>query len=623
MLLGTTPEAASSFLPTSTTIVMGPRRMLLQAPPAAASGGLSSSTIIAITFGSVVGAITLAVVLACILAAMRRKTHGHCVRVRELKAARSAEAAKLGREGDPEATNLAGWDKMSQESGITAVAGHSLEMHKSSCSSPPNFKSKVSSNSSATLVEMPWSDWELDPSQIEICKKPNGEDWVLGAGSYGKVYKAVLSGVHVVAVKIVPSPTEDGDQHDFRKEVSILRSCHNAHVVQFIGACMQLGCPLYLVTELMTGGSLWAMLHNTTGRLIFWSNGGKQVALDAARGIAYLHSRNIVHLDIKPANVLLSDTGRGKIADVGISHVLNRSHVSDVRSIGTFAYIAPELLMGTRMSVACDIFSFGTVLWEIVTGKKAKRGERRTPRVPRECPQEVADLIERCCAFDPADRPSIKEVIEILQAAPPPLSQRSISPIPSDPSEDTGAGTSAVLGPTPRPSLPTEPLVQSHTGPMPLSPSGAMNFDTQAVIGSSRNHSSTDRRGTALHKGAALGGAPALKHDSTCSVTSPAAAKGSTSADRSELSEGLPGRHSRVPGSGSNEVVPDEHADCNDSPQRLDERSGLPSPKLMGGPLAEASCRRVAGNHAPETAAHQTAGQPNGRSCAERPRQPR
>ena len=84
-----------------------------------------------------------------------------------------------------------------------------------------------------------------------------------------------------------------------------------------------------------------------------------QVALDAARGLAYLHSRRIAHLDIKSANVLLTREGKAKISDVGLARVVQASHISSLDAQGTFAYAAPELISGAKCSESADLYSFG------------------------------------------------------------------------------------------------------------------------------------------------------------------------------------------------------------------------------------------------------------------------
>lgn len=141
-----------------------------------------------------------------------------------------------------------------------------------------------------------------------------------------------------------------------------------------------------------------------------------KVALDVARGLHFLHSRNIVHNDLKSANILLSKDGTAKIADVGLARVLRHGYVcsSSGGVVGTFAWAAPEVLLGRPVSPKADVYSYGVVLWELATNERPERGMLRPPRIPQECPEEVGKLIDACLSEEPRARPSMLEVIEVL-----------------------------------------------------------------------------------------------------------------------------------------------------------------------------------------------------------------
>ncbi|KAL6772225.1 hypothetical protein ACKKBG_A29430 [Auxenochlorella protothecoides x Auxenochlorella symbiontica] len=205
---------------------------------------------------------------------------------------------------------------------------------------------------------------------------------------------------------------------EFIREVTLLRSCRDHNIVQFIGACIQ-GEEAMLVTEFMEFGDLWraATLRSPRGDRIFgWWGRGRKVALDIARGLHFLHSRSIVHLDLKSANVLLMRDGTAKIADVGFARVMSKSYMlSSTGGLGTFAWSAPEMLFGDRCSAKSDIYSFGIVLWEIVTGETPLRGDMRPMRVPEECSQGVVDLFDACLAQDPSARPDTRSLVTRIQ----------------------------------------------------------------------------------------------------------------------------------------------------------------------------------------------------------------
>jgi len=178
-----------------------------------------------------------------------------------------------------------------------------------------------------------------------------------------------------------------------------------------------------MVCEMMPRGDLYRLLGRDFDRQYSWWRRGRGVALDVARGVLYMHSRSppVIHLDLKSANVLLARDFTAKIADVGLAKVLSRADTK-VSLEGTFDYAAPELLSGERVSEKADIYSMGVVLWELVTGESPRNRQLR-PVVtgegpPAECPPAVAAAIEACRAKDPADRPTARELFELLAATP-------------------------------------------------------------------------------------------------------------------------------------------------------------------------------------------------------------
>lgn len=121
-------------------------------------------------------------------------------------------------------------------------------------------------------------------------------------------------------------------------------------------------------------------------------------------------------MDVKSCNVLLTGSGTAKLADVGLAHIQHGTYLSDLPQIGTFAWIAPEVLMGGQnCTSAVDVYSFGVVTWEIITGEKPVRGHLRSPRVPDECPQAVSDLMMQMLSLDPTARPSAQDVMQRLR----------------------------------------------------------------------------------------------------------------------------------------------------------------------------------------------------------------
>lgn len=289
----------------------------------------------------------------------------------------------------------------------------------------PSLESMVSGHA-------PAADWVILNEDLTICKKEDGSDHLLGRGAFGRVYKAMHNLVEPVALKLLGSDDEEVNpevQARAIRELELLRDCRNPHIVQFLGASI-MHRQIAIVTELMPLGDLHTALSS---RRVQWGPRGLRIALDVARGLAFLHRRRIAHLDLKSPNILLGRDYTAKIADVGIARVLTESHMSTVTSTGTFAWAAPELLLGSQVSVQADIYSFGVVLWEIVTGEQPKRGQLRAIRVPDEAPELLDRLQGACMALEPQQRPDARALVLALQAiipemGPPP---NSIAPASS------------------------------------------------------------------------------------------------------------------------------------------------------------------------------------------------
>eukprot|EP00891_Asterochloris_glomerata_P004533 jgi/Astpho2/4533/Aster-00122 len=270
--------------------------------------------------------------------------------------------------------------------------------------------------------------WSIDPREIEVCRDERGPIR-LGHGGYGAVYKCVRQGVQDVAVKIVfASSSGDVTQLDtFKRETSIMMNLSfHGNIVQFYGACCwkqnstDMGGTPMLVLEYMEGGDLRNALTEHSAELRWWLK-GKRIAMDIARGLAYLHSQRVMHGDIKSRNVLLNGSRNlAKIADCGLARVLDNTGVSASRTrpIGTMAYAAPEFLLGTNVRESADMYSFGVLLWELVTTEVPLRGQLRPLRVPEECPAEIRDLIEDCTERPPAERPTANQAYHRIKVSP-------------------------------------------------------------------------------------------------------------------------------------------------------------------------------------------------------------
>lgn len=267
--------------------------------------------------------------------------------------------------------------------------------------------------------------WTIDLNYIEICRRPDGSYWQLGSGAFGTVFKGLYvasSPPFPVAVKVLHALGDERRRQDFIREATLLKTLEDDNIVRFLGAYLE-GPAAMMVTEFMEFGDLWRALpvvitlpsSSSEERIFGWYKKGKQVALDVARGLAALHRKRIVHLDLKSANILLAKDGQAKVADIGMARVMNQSHLSKLSNQGTFAWSAPEVLNGKKCSEKVDIYSFGVVVWEICSGEVPVRGDMRALKAPEDCPGEIVELQRRCVSEDPGDRPTADEIVQVLQ----------------------------------------------------------------------------------------------------------------------------------------------------------------------------------------------------------------
>ncbi|XP_021900752.1 G-type lectin S-receptor-like serine/threonine-protein kinase At5g35370 [Carica papaya] len=192
----------------------------------------------------------------------------------------------------------------------------------------------------------------------------------IGSGGFGSVYKGILPDKSVVAVKKITNLGVQGKK-DFCTEIAVIGNIHHVNLVKLRGFCAQGGRRL-LVYEYMNRGSLDRTLFGS-GPVIEWQE-RFDIALGTARALAYLHcgcEQKIIHCDVKPENILLHDHFQPKISDFGLSKLLSPEQSSLFTTMrGTRGYLAPEWLTNSAISEKTDVYSFGMVLLELVSGRK-------------------------------------------------------------------------------------------------------------------------------------------------------------------------------------------------------------------------------------------------------------
>ncbi|CDO98035.1 unnamed protein product [Coffea canephora] len=194
---------------------------------------------------------------------------------------------------------------------------------------------------------------------------------LLGQGGFGYVYKGVLHNGKHVAIKKLKVGSGQGER-EFQAEVETISHVHHKHLVSLVGYCIS-GDQRLLVYEFVPNKTLEFHLHGKDHLPINWANRMK-IALGSAKGLAYLHEDchpKIIHRDIKAANILLDDDFEAKVADFGLArfYLDTDTHVS-TRVMGTFGYLAPEYALTGKLTEKSDIFSFGVMILELITGRR-------------------------------------------------------------------------------------------------------------------------------------------------------------------------------------------------------------------------------------------------------------
>ncbi|XP_020574471.1 putative serine/threonine-protein kinase-like protein CCR3 [Phalaenopsis equestris] len=409
-------------------------------PPSASPSSKTSKAWLAYAIiGSIGSFLGLCAILYCVWASIFRRKKVH-----------NSVQPTISRNENAAAANHADSSAVTMPSPFTSPSGsksrifrrHGSRIMRRQRSGPSSFKDRAEVFSFADLSS---------------ATKNFSLEFKLGAGSFGTVYKGKLADGREVAIKrsesnLKPKKIEEKESA-FQSELAFLSRLHHKHLVGFVGYCEEKEERL-LVYEYMKNGALYDHLHTRAadaGKLNSWGIRIK-VLLDASRGIEYLHSYAvppIIHRDIKSSNILLDGEWVARVSDFGLSLMgpeVEGGHIS-MRAAGTMGYMDPEYYGLHHLTTKSDVYGFGVVMLEVLTGRRAifREGEggeplsvvdyaapsiaggelgrvldpRVAPPGPREA--EAVELVAytavHCVSLEGKDRPAMSDVVMNLESA--------------------------------------------------------------------------------------------------------------------------------------------------------------------------------------------------------------
>ena len=297
--------------------------------------------------------------------------------------------------------------------------------------------------------------WESDPEPSAALPLGPGTlvgqyeiETEIGAGGMGTVYRAVDTKLRrPVAIKFLSDEVADAAaRRRFQREAQMASSLNHPHILTVYDVG-EFDGRQYLVTEFVDGGTLknWARRQPRN-----WEDVG-QLLTGVADGLATAHQAGILHRDIKPDNILVTESGYAKLADFGLAKLEDVQPLSATRTlteeqtgrgmiVGTIAYMSPEQASGKTLDGRSDMFSFGVVLYEMLAGQRPFRGATNLELLQRvidskpaplsdDLPEPLRALVTKALEKDPADRyPSMRDLVAALRTAQRPSGQAAAAP---------------------------------------------------------------------------------------------------------------------------------------------------------------------------------------------------
>ncbi|XP_032875634.1 tyrosine-protein kinase Lyn isoform X1 [Amblyraja radiata] len=278
---------------------------------------------------------------------------------------------------------------------------------------------KLGSSCLSQKPQKPWDKdaWEIPRESVKLVKK-------LGAGQFGEVWMGYYNNTTKVAVKNLKPGTMSVEA--FLEEANLMKKLLHDRLVRLY-AVVTKGDPIYIIAEYMSKGSLLDFLKTDEGRRLVLP---KMIDFSAqiAEGMAYIERKNYIHRDLRAANVLVSDNLMCKIADFGLARIIeDNEYTAKEGAKFPIKWTAPEAISYGSFTIKSDVWSFGILLYEIITyGKIPYPGMSNTEVVnaigrgyrmprPEECPQELYDVMKDCWKSSAENRPTFEYLKGLLE----------------------------------------------------------------------------------------------------------------------------------------------------------------------------------------------------------------
>lgn len=268
-----------------------------------------------------------------------------------------------------------------------------------------------------------FSQWKLNREDFTYQKEDT-----IGNGGFSKVFLAtqVSTGKKMAIKCLKKKQLTDRDFQMFKREIELFSYLQHPCLLHFVGFCIPK--PFWIITEFMAGGSLWKRLHDGPS---LESTQKTIIAYGIAQGMQYIHSKGMIHRDLKSLNILLDEKNNPHICDFGLSRSQSSSSTESPMTvgIGTSQWMAPEMLSSSpKYNDKADVYSYAIILWEILTEDVPFRGltniqiamavvnNDKRPQIPENCPSALHKLIIKCWDREASVRPDFKTIVKLFDS---------------------------------------------------------------------------------------------------------------------------------------------------------------------------------------------------------------